>query len=87
MPRIRSEKPEGRLTSGTEAEPNNLIPDTQGSLRGLPARRGRGAGLAQENATAPSAFQRIESHYNENQQTYNIAGAAIGGFVIGMLIK
>jgi hypothetical protein len=44
-------------------------------------------GLAQENATAPSAFQRIESHYNENQQAYNIAGAAIGGFVLGMLLK
>jgi len=93
MPRIRSQEPEGRLTTGGEPEPGNLIPDTQGSLRGLPARRSRAGharsrgGLAQENAPPPSAFQRIEGHYKENQQVYNIAGAAIGGFVLGMLIK
>lgn len=85
MPRIRSQKPQGRLTSEDEQEPNNLIPSTQGALRGLPART-RG-GLAQNGAATPSVFQRIESHYQENSRVYNLAGAALGGFVLGMLMQ
>jgi len=85
MPRIRSQQPQGRLTSQSEPEPNNLIPSSTGSLRGLPARRSRAGGLAQESVR-PSAFQRVQSVYQENRAQFNLAGAALGGFVLGMLV-
>jgi len=93
MPRIRSQEPEGRLTTGGEPEPNNLIPSTQSSLRGIRSRglrsrrTSRRGGLAQEEAAPPSAFQRIQGHYEENQQVYNVSGAVLGGFVLGMLVS
>jgi hypothetical protein len=86
MPRIRSQQPQGRLTSQSEPEPNNLIPSSTGSLRGLAARGSRAGGLAQDGVR-PSAFQRIKGVYQENRAQFNIAGAAIGGFVLGMLVS
>lgn len=86
MPRIRSQQPQGRLTTETEPEPNNLVPSSTGSLRGGLPRRSRAGGLAQE-ATRPSAFQRIKGVYQENRAQFNIAGAAIAGFALGMLVS
>jgi len=90
MPRIRSQQPQGRLTTETEPEPNNLVPSGTGSLRGRLPRRSRGrpaqGGLAQE-ATRPSAFQRIKGVYQENRAQFNIAGAAVAGFALGMLVS
>lgn len=85
MPRIRTEKPQGALTSESEKEPNNLVPANAGLGRGTPARRRRG-GLAQEE-TSPGVFSRIQSHYSANSRVYNLAGAGLAGFVLGMLVS
>jgi len=85
MPRIRTEKPQGALTSEDEKEPNNLIPANAGLGRGTPARR-RSGGLAQENGSA-SVFSQIQSHYQANSRVYNLTGAAVAGFVLGMLVS
>jgi len=84
MPRIRSEKPQGALTTESEEEPNNLVPANAGLNRGVPARRNAG-GLAQEGSGG--MISQIRSHYQSNSRIYNLAGAAIGGFVLGMLVK
>jgi len=85
MPRIRSEKPQGSLTSESEQEPNNLVPANAGLGRGTSARRRRG-GLAQENGSA-SVFSRIQSHYQANSRVYNLTGAAVGGLILGILVS
>lgn len=85
MPRIRTEKPQGVLTSEGEKEPNNLIPANAGLGRGTPVRRSRG-GLAQSE-TSPGVFSRVQSHYQANSRTYNLVGAGVAGFVLGMLVS
>lgn len=83
MPRIRTQKPQGSLTTESEREPNNLIPGNSGLGRGTPMRR-RGGGLAQSESTGFVA--RVQSHYQENRQMYNYVGVALGGFILGMML-
>lgn len=85
MPRIRSEKPRGRLTKEKNKAPNDLTASGGGLGRGVPARR-RPGGLAQEGQSE-GAIAMIRSHYSQNARLYNLVGAGLGGLILGMILS